>query len=135
LTAFSNDVLDALNLDWNGPGVLLALLSIALTLGVNFLIVFLLISYLGGIKPNLRARLIGAGIGAIAIELLKFAMALILRLSLDKPQYGALAAPIGILLVLYLQCTTLYGCAAITAGVAEKDVPLEDLQVTVAEGE
>jgi membrane protein len=133
LTAFSNDVLDALNLDWSGPGFLLALLSIALTLGVNFLIVFLLITYLGGIKPQLRARLIGAGIGAIAIEILKFAMALILRLSLDKPQYGALAAPIGILLVLYLQCTTLYGCAAITAGVAEKDVPLADLEPAVPE--
>lgn len=128
LTTLSDGTLDSLGIDWRAPW-LLSLMSIALTLAVNFLIVFLIISYLGGIKPQLRARLIGAGIGAVAIELLKWAMALILRFSLDKPQYGALAAPIGILLVLYLQSTALYGSAAVTAGIAEKDVPLEDLEV------
>ena len=128
VTTLSDETLEALGIDWRAP-VLLSLTSIVLTLSVNFLIVFLLISYLGGIKPSLRSRVIGAAVGAVAIEVLKWAMALILRFSLDKPQYGALAAPIGILLVLYLQCTALYGSAALTAGIAEKDVPLEDLEV------
>ncbi len=132
VTTFSDETLDALGIDWRAP-VLLALASIVLTLSVNFLIVFLLLSYLGGIKPSLRSRVIGSAVGAVAIEVLKWAMALILRFSLDKPQYGALAAPIGILLVLYLQCTALYGSAALTAGIAEKDVPLEDLEVASVE--
>ena len=129
LATLSNETLEFLGLDWRTPHLLLALASVALTLAVNFAIVFLLITYLGGVKPSLRSRVIGAAVGAVVIEVLKWAMALILRFSVDKPQYGALAAPIGILLVLYLQCTALYASAALTAGVAEKDIPLEELEV------
>ena len=51
-------------------------------------------------------------------------MALLVAFTVDKPQYGAFAAPIGVLFVLYLQSTALYGAAALTAGIAERDVPL-----------
>jgi uncharacterized BrkB/YihY/UPF0761 family membrane protein len=57
-------------------------------------------------------------------------MTLLVAFTVDKPQYGAFAAPIGVLFVLYLQSTALYAAAALTAGVAERDVPLEVLQAT-----
>ena len=71
--------------------------------------------------------MIGAAAVAVAIEIFKSFMALLVGFSVDKPQYGALAAPIGMLLVLYLQTTALYWSAALTGGIAEKDVPLDDL--------
>jgi len=43
---------------------------------------------------------------------------------IDKPQYGALAAPIGIMFVLYLQSSALYGVASLTAALAERDADL-----------
>ena len=74
---------------------------------------------LGGIRPARRPRLVGAAVGAVVIEVLKQAMALLVGVAVDKPQYGALAAPIGIMFVLYLQSTALYGVASLTAGLAE----------------
>ena len=121
-------VFEALGIDWGGPGVLITVGSLALTLAINFLIVYLVVSNLGGIRPSKHSRVIGAAAGAVVIEVLKSLMALLVGLTIDKPQYGALAAPIGIMFVLYLQCTALYAAASLTAGVAERDVPLEVLQ-------
>jgi uncharacterized BrkB/YihY/UPF0761 family membrane protein len=64
-------------------------------------------------------------VGAVAIEILKSAMGLLIGFSIDKPQYGALAVPIGMLLVLYLQTVALYAAAALAGGVAERAVPIE----------
>ena len=58
--------------------------------------------------------------GAVVIEVLKQAMALLVSNVIAKPQYRALAAPIGILFVLYLQAMALYGVASLTAALAEK---------------
>jgi membrane protein len=121
-------VLDALGVDWGGPGLLVTLGSLAVTLAINFLIVYLVVGHLGGIRPSRHARVIGAAAGAVVIEILKSLMTLLVGLTIDKPEYGALAAPIGIMFVLYLQCTALYAAASLTAGVAERDVPLEVLQ-------
>ena len=46
-------------------------------------------------------------------------MALLLSFVSDKPKYGALAAPIGIMFVLYLQAIALYAVASLTAALAE----------------
>jgi membrane protein len=125
---FSDTVLKALNVDWQGPGILLRLATVLLTLGMNFLIVYLIAGRLGGIRPPQRALVIGSAAGAVVIEILKSTMALIVGFTIDKPQYGALAAPIGILFVLYLLATALLGSASLTAGIAERDVPLETLE-------
>jgi membrane protein len=125
---FNDRVLDALGIDWRGPGIVVNVVALALTLGANALVVYLLLGHLGGIRPSRRARLVGAGVGAVALEVLKTGMTLLVAFTVDKPQYGAFAAPIGVLFVLYLQTTALYGAAALTAGVAERDVPLEVLQ-------
>ena len=121
----SDRILAALGVDWHGPGPLLNLGAFALTLTVNFLVVYLLVGNMGGIRPARRARLVGAAVGAVAIEILKTLMALLVGYTIDKPQYGALAVPISMLYVLYLQSLALYAAASVTAGIAEKDVPLD----------
>ncbi len=121
-------LLDAVGIEWRGPGILVNVVAVALTLGANFLVVYLLLGQLGGIRPSRHARLAGAGVGAVAIEVLKTAMTLLVAFTVDKPQYGAFAAPIGVLFVLYLQTTALYAAASLTAGVAERDVPLDVLR-------
>jgi membrane protein len=106
--------------------VVRALAAIAV-LAVDYLIVHLMLSRMGGIRPPRRALVLGAAAGGLVIQLLRIPMALIVDLSTDKPQYGALAIPIGVLLVLYLNSMTLYGAAALTAGFAERDVPIDEI--------
>jgi membrane protein len=113
-------VLDAIGLESSGTRVVVIALSIALTLMIDWSIVYVLLGVLGGIRPPRGPRAIGAGVGAVAIEVLKYLMAFLVALSLEKPQYGALAVPIGVLFVLYLQTTALYASAALTAGIAER---------------
>lgn len=126
----SEQVFAALGIDWQSPGVLLSVGSTVLTLGVNFIVVYLLLGNLGGIRPPRHARALAAGVGAVVIEILKNLMTILVGFTIDKPQYGAFAAPIGVLFVLFLQSIALYASAALAAGIAEKDVPLEVLEAT-----
>ncbi len=118
---------DAWGIEASTDRFLLTLLAVVLTLAADFLLVYVLLGRLGGIRPPTKALLIGAAAGAFAIQVLRIPMAWILEFSVDKPQYGALAIPIGVLLVLYLNTMAVYGAAALTAGYAEKDVPLEEI--------
>ena len=120
LTAnLSGRLLDALGLNSGGPTRLLGAVAFVLTMALNFLVMHLMLGRLGGIRPPRAARLAGAAVGAVAIEVLKQVMALLVSFVIDKPQYGALAAPIGIMFVLYLQSSTLYAVASLTAALAE----------------
>jgi len=129
----SNQVFEALSIEWEGPGFLLGAAAVVLTLGLNFAIIYLLLGNLGGIRPPRRARTIGAAVGAVITELLKSVMTLLVGFTIDQPEYGALAAPIGILFVLFLLSMALYSSAALTAGVADLDVPLDLLEVDAVE--
>ncbi len=126
-------VLDAIGLESTAGRVALSALTLVFSYALDFLVLFLLLSHFGGVRPERRARLIGAAVGAIIIQILKLVMGLIIGLSTDKPQYGALALPIGILLVLYLQTMAAYGSAALTAAIAERDVPLVELTPDAAD--
>jgi len=108
-------LLDALGVNWDGPTLLLRAAALVLTMVLNFVVVRLMLARLGGIRPP-RTPLI---VGAVVIELLKQAMALLVSFVIDKPKYGALAAPIGIMFVLYLQAIALYAVASLTAALAE----------------
>lgn len=119
----SGRLLDALGLHWDGPTLLLGAVALVLTMVLNFLVVFLMLGRLGGIRPPRAPRLAGAAAGAVVIEVLKQVMALLVGFVIDKPQYGALAAPIGIMFVLYLQSSALYAVASLTAAMAEKGAP------------
>ncbi|HEX6918381.1 MAG TPA: YhjD/YihY/BrkB family envelope integrity protein [Phycicoccus sp.] len=113
-------VLGALGVQWSGPPGVITVVALLLTLALNFLVVLIALGRLGGIRPPRRPRLVGAAVGAVVIEVLKQAMALLVGFVIDKPQYAAVAAPIGILFVLYLQSTALYAVAALTAALAER---------------
>lgn len=99
---------------------LLPWIASLLALVVDFGIVMLMLSVLGGIRPARRPRVIGAALAAVAMAVLKNVMALVVAWSVSKPQYGAFATPITLLLVLYLQTIVLYGAACVVAGLAER---------------
>jgi membrane protein len=128
---FSARVMDAVGIEGSDSRIILRVLAAVVTLGADYLIVHLLLSRMGGIRPPRKALMIGAATGALVIQLLRIPMAWILSFSVDKPQYGALALPIGVLLVIYLNSLTVYGAAALTAGFAERDVPIEDIAPAV----
>lgn len=107
----------------NTVGVLMTLLA-------DFLLMYLVLGKLGGIRPPTRALGIGAVAGALVVQILRIPMAWILEFSIDQPEYGALAIPIGVLLVIFLNANAVFGSAALTAGIAEKDVPLEEIVST-----
>jgi membrane protein len=125
-TSFTADlagrVFNALGLDWGGPSLLLGAIALGLTMVLNFFVIYLMLGKLGGIRPPRAPLLAGAAAGAVTIEVLKQAMALLVGFVIDRPHYGALAAPIGIMFVLYLQSAALYAVASLTAALAESEV-------------
>lgn len=124
---FSSKVMDWFGWEGNRDAVIVQVLASLITLGLNLLVVVLLLGFLGGIRPPRRALLIGSLAGAFVLQLLRVVMGLVLKVSADKPQYGTLTLPIGILLVLYLNTLALFGAAALTAGIAERNVPVEEI--------
>ncbi|GAA2025031.1 hypothetical protein GCM10009740_13330 [Terrabacter terrae] len=118
-TDLSRRLLDALGVDWTGPELLLGVAALAFAVLLNFVWIYWVLGWLGGIRPRRWALIRGAGLGALVIEVLKQAMALLVGFVLRRPQYGALAAPIGILFVLYLQSVALYAVASLTAALAQ----------------
>jgi membrane protein len=89
------------------------------SLALNFLVVYLLLGHLSGIKPARRPRIIGAAVAAVSTESMRAVMASIVAWAVERPQYGAFAVPIAVMLVLFLQTIVLYFCAALTAALAE----------------
>jgi membrane protein len=112
-------VLETLGLD-SGP-VRLALSGAGLLVGfaVDVLILWILLGTLGGIRPERRPRLVASAIGAVLVGVVKQLLDLIVSWAVDKPQYGAFAAPLAVLFILMLLAQVLYASAAIAAGIAE----------------
>lgn len=115
---FVGPVMDWLNLEGGFWTFVLFGLSALASVALNGLVIWLMLGHLGGIKPARRPRLVGAAVGAVAIEILKYLLSFIISWSVGKPQYGAFAAPIAMLLVLYLETLVVYFCACLTAGIA-----------------
>ena len=132
LLRLGNRVFAELGIEGTTDRILLSIAGMALTVVVDFAVVYVFLRHLGGIRPARRALLVGSGVGALGLAIVRVPMGLILELSLDKPQYGAFTIPIGVLLVLYFNAMVLFGSAALTAGIAEQDIPLED--ITAGEG-
>lgn len=130
LSGFAGNARAQLGLD-AGTGLFVELLAIGVTLLIDFAVVYVVLRRFGGIRPPRRPAVIASAAGALAIQLLRIPMALVLQLSVDKPQYGAFAAPIGVLLVLYLNTLVVYAVGALCAGIAEREVPLEDIIQTI----
>lgn len=129
-SSLATPVLDLLG--WDSGALRAAVSGVGLLVGfaVDVLILWILLGYLGGIRPHRRPRLVASLIGAVGTLLVKQLLGVIVAWSLDKPQYGAFAAPLAILFVLSLLTTTLYVSAAVAGGISDQDVPLEDLEPT-----
>lgn len=118
VTNFAKPVINAIGAGWTRWEVPLIVLTIAVALLLNATVIWLILGHLGGIRPANAPRIVGTAFGAVAIEILKYLLSVIIAWSISKPQFGALAAPIAMLLVLFLECTVVYLAAAITAGAA-----------------
>ena len=118
ISNFLGPVEEALNLTGSIWSTLLVMLTGLVSISINALVVWLILGHMGGIKPARTPRLVGTAVGAIAIEILKYLLGFIIAWSVSKPQYGAFAAPIAMLLVLYLESLVLYSAASLTAGMA-----------------
>lgn len=119
VAAFAKPLLDWLGSTSTAGELLLRVGSTLVSLVIGFVVVYLILGHLGGIRPSRRALLTGATVGAVGIEILKSVMASIVAWSVAKPQYGAFAVPITVLFVLYLLTVVTYVAASLTAGVAE----------------
>jgi uncharacterized BrkB/YihY/UPF0761 family membrane protein len=115
------------------PPVLVNIGALLVVLVIDFVIMYILLGVLGGIRPDRHARVIGAASGAVVVGILKYFMGFIVAWSISKPQYGTFAMPITVLFVLYLLTLSLYGSASVTAGIADRDVPLDELTPGEAE--
>ncbi len=129
-STFAGPLLDAVGFDAGWQRAFLGGIGLLAGFLVDILILWILIGHLGGIRPHRRPRLIAAVMGAVAIGLVKQLMGIIVAWALDRPQYGAFAAPLAALFVLVLLAQVLYVCAAIAGGISDQDVPLDELAPT-----
>ncbi len=123
-----DSLLDSAGLSGAATRVPLTILGILVGFGLDVLILWLLLGWLGGITPARRPRLIASLIGAVGVGLIKQLLSAIISWSLDKPEYGALAIPLALLFVFSLLATALYASAAIAGGLSDADRPLAELQ-------
>ncbi len=126
----ADPVLEALGMDGGAARVGIGALGLAIGFAVDVLILWILLGNLGGIRPHTRPHLIASLTGAVAIGLIKQLLDAIMSWALDKPQYGAFAAPIAVLFILQLLSLVLYGSACLAAGISDSEVALEDLEPT-----
>jgi uncharacterized BrkB/YihY/UPF0761 family membrane protein len=115
------------------PPVLVNIGALPVVLVIDFVIMYILLGVLGGIRPDRHARVIGAASGAVVVGILKCFMGFIVAWSISRPQYGTFAMPITVLFVLCLLTLSLYESASVTAGIADRDVPLDELTPGEAE--
>lgn len=126
VAAFADPILGWLGTASSSAPVLLRIGTSAVSFAIGLLVVYLVLGHLGGIRPPRTALLTGALVGAVGIEILKGVMAQIVAWSVSKPQYGAFAVPITVLLVLYLLTLTTYLAASLTAGIAESGLSADE---------
>lgn len=118
ISSFTDPVIEALNLQGGFWTFMLFALGALLSVVLNAVVLWLILGHLGGIKPARTPRLIGTVFGAIVIEAIKYLLSAIIAWSMSKPQYGTFAAPIAMLLVLWLETLVVYLAASLTAGFA-----------------
>lgn len=106
----------------------LGAVGLVVAFALDVLITWLLLGWLGGIRPQRRPRLVASLIGAVAVGLVKALASLIIGWIVAKPQYGAFAAPLAALFVFALLAQSLYVSAAIAGGISDAERPLEELQ-------
>ncbi len=95
-----------------------SVLGYGLSFFINLLSIYLIFNFLGGIRPKRFSIVVGAIFFAAATGVLRIAMVYIVGWAVERPQYGAFAVPVAILLTYYLQWLVLFFTASLTAAVA-----------------
>lgn len=116
-------VLDVVGSDSDVVRTVLAAGGIGIGFAVDVLVFWILLGSLGGIRPHRGPRLSASVSGAVGSLVVKQLLQVIVAWSLAKPQYGAFAAPIAVLLVLSLLSAVLYLAAAVAGGMSDGEVP------------
>jgi uncharacterized BrkB/YihY/UPF0761 family membrane protein len=119
VASFGKDIREWLGVQeasWTAPVVTVT--GIVVAVSINYLIFRLVLSRLGGIRPDLTSLRRGALVGAVLFEIMRFAMVGIAQWALARPQYGAFALPVAILFVIYLQWLVFFFVASLTAAMA-----------------
>ena len=93
-------------------------LGYCLAFVINFFSIYLMFKFLGGIRPERYAMIYGAIFFATASFILRAGMVYILGWAVERPQYGAFAVPVAMLLSYYLQWLVVFFAASISAAVA-----------------
>jgi membrane protein len=126
-STLSGHVLDLVGLNTGAVRTVLNGVGIAVGLAIDFLIMWILLGRLGGIRPFRRPRFVASLVGAVLVGVVKQLLDLLIAWSLQKPGYGAFTVPFAALFVLSLLSTVLYVTASLAAAISDKDVPLEQL--------
>ena len=135
-SALITPVFEAIGLESPPAQFALRALCLALGFALDVLVMWLLLGWVGGIRPDKRPRLIGSLVGAVLVSLIKGLLSLIVSWVVAKPQYGAFAIPLAVLFVFSLLSQALYVGAAVAAGVSNVEQPLDELEPTpVATGD
>jgi membrane protein len=124
----SRPLLEEVGLGGSAARMAISGLGLAVGYAVDVLILWILLGHLGGIRPPSRPRLVAALVGSVAVGVVKQLLDLIMQWALDKPQYGAFAAPIAVLFILQLLTLVLYSSACLAAGLSDARVPLAELE-------
>jgi uncharacterized BrkB/YihY/UPF0761 family membrane protein len=126
-------VLDAAGLRSGWTHAVAAAGGLTLGYAVDVLILWILLGNLGGIRPCRKPRVLAALAGAGCALVVKQLLTVIVAWSLEKPQYGAFAAPLAVLFVLSLMSTVLYGAAALAGAFSDHDVKRDGSSPAVAQ--
>jgi uncharacterized BrkB/YihY/UPF0761 family membrane protein len=116
-----NDVFAFLGLDGVGIRALIRGVSLVVSLTLNAVLLWLVLSRLTGVCPPNRPRIIGAVVGSAALEAVKISSAVIVGVVLANPRNAVVGTPIALLLLLLVMATVVLVAAALTATLSEGD--------------
>ena len=85
ISTFADPVMEFLGLQGGFWTYALFGLTAVVSIALNALVVWLILGHLGGVTPGRRPRLVGALIGAVGIEVLKYLLSFIIAWSVGKP--------------------------------------------------
>lgn len=113
-------LLASVGLDGPVSSALLAATGLALALLLNGLVLYVVLSRLGGVRPA-RWRAPVAALGAVAIEAVKLGSTYLIAATLTNPRYLGLGVPVAVLLLFYVLSVVTLATAALVATLNEDD--------------
>ncbi len=113
-------LLDSVGLDGPLSHALLAASGLALALLLDGLVLYIVLSRLGGVRP-VRWSARASAAGAVALEAVKLGSAYLVAVTLVNPRYLGLGVPVAVLLLFYALSVVTLATAALLATLNEAD--------------